>query len=159
LKPKDKDKSTFIPTLPNSEGPLLAKRLRFIPLEISKKLKRKAKFLVGFSLLEILVSLLILAVVITGIMSVFISSQRYIIRSRHRLQAANIARQILEDLYREVRQDTWDTGELRGNYSKSGSITLPGEPITYNWNFTVSNVTGYSYRRVTVNVSWNETSP
>ena len=127
----------------------------FTLLEIPKKLSERTRFLTGFTLLEILVSLLILSIVITGIISVFISSKRYTVRSRHRLQATSLARQILADLYKEVRQDTWDTGRLRGNYSEQGTIYI--DPITYTWNLTVSNVTGYDYRRVTVNVTWNET--
>jgi len=108
----------------------------------------------GFTLLEIIVSLLILSLVIAGTMSAFTASRRYIKRAQHRLQATNIARGILEDLYREVRQDTWDTGRLRNGYSETNTVTI--DNITYTSNLTVSDVSGHQYRQVTVNVTWTE---
>jgi len=115
--------------------------------------------LTGFTLLEILVSLLILSIVITGIMSVFIASRRYIVRSRHRLQAANLARQVLEGLYKDVRQDTWDTGGLSVGSSKNCGISCSLDNISCTCRYSVNNVSGYDYRKVDVTINWTEPSP
>jgi len=109
----------------------------------------------GLTLVEILVSLLILSIAVSGIVSVFIASERYVVRSQRRLQAAILVRQILEGLHNEVRQDTWDTGRLRHGYSETTPpITI--DNITYNLTFNVSNLPNRDYRQVTVNVSWLE---
>lgn len=88
-------------------------------------------------------------------MSTFTASRRYVGRSRRRLQAVNLARQVLEELYNEVRQDTWgDTATNRLWYDHSGSASIDG--VVYSWTVNVSNVTGRDYRRVNVTINWTE---
>ena len=67
----------------------------------------KFKFSPAFTLVEILVSMLILVIVVAGIMSSFISTQRLISRSTRRLQASYYARQILEELREGVNGQAW----------------------------------------------------
>ena len=108
----------------------------------------------SLTFLEILVSALLVATALVGILASFVSVRRVILRSNKRLAAFNIARGVLEDLCREVREDTWNTGRLSNNHSEQGQIILPPENISYNWDYTVSSVDGHDYREVTVNVSF-----
>ncbi|RKY44884.1 MAG: hypothetical protein DRP80_00815 [Candidatus Omnitrophota bacterium] len=113
-------------------------------LEMSKK---------SLTFLEILVSALILATALGGVLASFVSVRKAVLRSDKRLAAFNIARGILEDLYKEVREDTWDTGRLNPGYTENGTIQLPPENITYNWDYAVNPVGGRDYyRQVIVNV-------
>lgn len=64
----------------------------------------------GLSLVEIIVSLLILAAVVAGVIGSFVSSQRLISSSYRRLQAANYARQALEELRLNVNAQDWADG-------------------------------------------------
>jgi len=88
-------------------------------------------------------------------MSTFTVSRRYVERSRRRLQAVNLARQILEELYNEVRQDTWgDTATNRLWRNQTGTDYVDG--ILYSWTTNVSAVSNRDYRRVNVTINWTE---
>ena len=108
----------------------------------------------SLTFLEILISALILATALGGILASFVSVRRAILRSNKRLAAFNIDRGVLEDLYKEVREDTWNTGRLSPNHTESGSIQLPPENISYDWNYGVSSLSGKEYRKVTVTVTF-----
>ncbi|MCM8779623.1 MAG: prepilin-type N-terminal cleavage/methylation domain-containing protein, partial [Candidatus Omnitrophica bacterium] len=58
------------------------------------------------TLVELLVSVMILALIIAGLANIFFTSRRYITFSRSRTQAAEFSKTVLDNLYKEVRQDT-----------------------------------------------------
>jgi len=62
----------------------------------------------GMSLLEILVSTLILALVMTGLANIFVAGKKYILHSRARMTGGELAKFFLEPLQMDVRQDEWD---------------------------------------------------
>jgi Tfp pilus assembly protein PilV len=72
----------------------------------------------ALTLFEILVSVIILALVITGLANVFVAGKRYIRHSRMRMGGGEIGKQFLDPLQSYVRQDTWGTNPL-------GSNTIP----------------------------------
>ncbi|RLJ09806.1 MAG: hypothetical protein DRP15_02350 [Candidatus Aenigmatarchaeota archaeon] len=106
----------------------------------------------SLTLLEILVSALLVATALAGILASFVSVRKAVLRGNKRLAAFNIARGILEGLYKEVREDTWNTGRLSDSHTESGNISLPPENITYNWDYVVNSRRGHDYRRVIVRV-------
>ena len=125
----------------------------------------------GFTLIEIMVAMVILALLAAGFFGV-ISSGRYLVsRSRRRLAAYEIARRQIEARRAEVRGDTWGQGpgtdslHASGAWSTWGCSTVVGG-ITYQRRFRIDNLTvgegcfgggGECPRRVTVQVRWNET--
>ena len=124
----------------------------------------------GFTLLEILVSMVILYSATGGLFASFVAAQKYVLRSRHRLQAANAGRMVLEDLRADVNQQTWDSAANRlacpgGVYPCTRSYNIPppqfpsGAPLA-NWSVTYVvdqiMVDGIPMRQVTVTVHWEE---
>ncbi|MFA5008449.1 MAG: prepilin-type N-terminal cleavage/methylation domain-containing protein [Candidatus Omnitrophota bacterium] len=127
----------------------------------------KKRFLSGFTLMEVVVSLIILAAVFGGLTATFVGVKRYVSRASRRLVAVNLGKQVLNSLYRHVRADTWDTGALTlGTHTSTAadtqvpdSITL--ENFTYGVaggansnNYVVTAVAGRQYREVTVNIRY-----
>ena len=136
-----------------------------VPLPLRKSLKvisPRGDFLdmpkKGLTLIEILVSAIILALVMTGLVGIFIGGKRHILHSRSRMTAAELGKYFLEPLQMEVRQDTWSTNCL------GGSACPPTTPqtldnIQYNATYNTSAVAGTTVRRARVSINWTELSP
>ena len=122
--------------------------------------ERTYKIRAGFTLVEVIVALVILAATVAGIFASFIASQRYVATAKRRIVAVNFARQKLEELRPYVRQDTW-TNSTNPLYSPDETSAtpriLPGDFGT-QWGgkryYTVN--TSGTYRPVNVTVTWSE---
>lgn len=133
----------------------------------------KIKKSIGFTLLEIIISMLILSMVTAGIFGLFVTSSKYIVEAGHRLQAINYARQVAENLKIYVTADTTtpippgaNTALIAGTdkpYTDSGIATTPQNSIT-NTNigvgvptctYTVQDLAG-GLKSATITVTWNE---
>ena len=118
----------------------------------------------GFTLVEVIVSLLILLATAAGIFASFVAAQNYVLRSKRRIAAVNFARQKLEELRPYVRQDTWTNSTSDANllYAPEASSQSYSEPIffstawTGNLNYTVTNTNNTAYRTANLTASWNE---
>lgn len=75
-----------------------------------QRLRKRQCFLAGFTFVELMVSMVLLATVTAGIISAFTAANRHINRSQRRLMAAYLVNQILQEIKAEVRQDTWAGG-------------------------------------------------
>ena len=62
----------------------------------------------GLSLVEILVSMLVFSLVMSGLVNLFVSTRRITAHHRYRMTAAELGRYYLERLQMHVRQDWWD---------------------------------------------------
>ena len=112
----------------------------------------------SFTLTEVIVATVIVALVFGGLISSFMVVRRYVNRAHGRLTAVNLARTTFDNLYRDVRADTWDTGNL----SAGNAVNLPnynidegGIQVAYsNGGYLVSAVGGRDYRQVTINIDY-----
>jgi len=106
----------------------------------------------ALTLLEVIISVVILSLVITGLVHVFIVGKRYIEHSRCRVTAAEYAKRCLDPLWQYVRQDQWA--------SPFGSATLPAaytfRGVTYTPTIVFSDVGSTGLKRAVVTISWNE---
>ncbi len=130
----------------------------------------------ALSLLEIIVSAVIMTVVIAGFAAIFLSGKRSILHSRSRVVSAEIGKLFLDYLQTHVRQNDWDVtsptvtnGLVVGTRYCDGSANpqQPGCPnvydrtldnITYNAQYTISSPYT-NIRKVKAVVSWNEPTP
>ena len=93
--------------------------------------KRK-KLLTGFTLIEVLVSIFILSLTVTGLFAVFFMGEKTIQTDKNRVKALNYAQETLEELKNYVTID--------GVYSHlPNSGVLVGDTSGLSWAFTVSN--------------------
>jgi len=115
----------------------------------------------GFTMVEILVALVVLLLVVSGIITSFVTSQRFIARSSRRLQAANYARQVLENLWVGVDASHWadtsngdpldPTNSPRPCGINLGSL---GSNFSATCTYEVQRILN-DCRRVTVTITWN----
>jgi type II secretory pathway pseudopilin PulG len=122
------------------------------------------------TLMEVLVSAVILASVTAGLFATFVAVRRYINRANRRIIATNLARSVLEDLYKNVRADTWNssvnalyapsTGAWQSSDDLSSVFGSPSLTIDNNLYggtdsyYQVRQIAGRSYREVQVFVEY-----
>ena len=114
----------------------------------------------SFTLLELLVSAIILVMTLAGLLATFVAARRAVIRSSRRVATFNIARKTLESLYEAVDASTWDSGALQvGSDVGNGSIALPPEYINYTWSYDVIDLSSsnHAYRQVNLIITYPDT--
>lgn len=134
----------------------------FTPTPIIRQKMSKNKLVWGFTLLEILISALILALVMTGLANVFLAARRHLMHTRSKIQATELGRLFLAPLQMEVRKDLW-SGNCLG--SSSGCPSTPAnnisiDGITYKPSTTVNqNYAGTTLSKVKFTINWDESTP
>jgi prepilin-type N-terminal cleavage/methylation domain-containing protein len=123
------------------------------------------KVIRAFTLMECLVSMVLISLVLVGLGSVFLGGKKWMGHRRYQVTAAQIAKVFLDPLQMDVRQDNWGTAtnclsSIGENCSSYGSHA-PIDGITYSAGYVISSppVDGGNLRRVQLTVSWNEPSP
>lgn len=112
-----------------------------ITLEVSMPIKRK--FLRGFTLIEIVISLAILAVGLLALLALFPVGFDAAKRSANITQAAIFAQQKME----EIKKDGFpETGTTKGNFT---------DDPRFSWTLNVIDVEPIGYlRKVTLTITW-----
>ena len=113
----------------------------------------------GFTLVEIMVSTVILALLAAGMFSVLVSSRYLVARSKTRVTAVEIARAEIERMRSLVDAATFyaPPGLFDGTGTWRAWNTTAYPP--YSVRYRVDNGTGTAtYRKVTVQVAWNDTT-
>ncbi len=114
----------------------------------------------GFSLFEILISLIILSIAITGITVLYTSSKKFVLHGRSTFIGTELGKVFLDPLQMDVRQDTWLSNCLSSNPTAgcpSGSQVVNN--IAYTPTYTINTVAGTSLRRVQLRLDWVEPNP
>ncbi|MBU1998304.1 MAG: prepilin-type N-terminal cleavage/methylation domain-containing protein [Candidatus Omnitrophota bacterium] len=121
----------------------------------------------GFTLLEIIVSLIIIFFVVAGMAGIFVSSSNYTYHYKCRGTAVSLAKYCLDILSKDVRQDKWNPATAAdGNCLTSGFncptvfTTNPTMPIGLDENYTatyaISNLAGTNLKKAVVVINWTE---
>lgn len=119
----------------------------------------------AFTLMEALVSTVLISLVLVGLGSVFLGGKKWMGHRRYQVTAAQIAKVFLGPLQMDVRQDNWGTAtnclSSGGENCSSYGSHAPIDGITYSGGYVISSppVDGGNLRRVQLTVSWNEPSP
>jgi len=116
------------------------------------------------TLLENLVSLVILMLIVSGMVGVFIAGRKHTLHSRSMMTAGELGRYYLTPMQELVRQDTWNSnclGTKNGAACDSEPLlaVLPVSPndIAYTRTYQITDAPGSTdVRRVKVIISWNE---
>ncbi len=112
----------------------------------------------GFTLLEIMVSSVILALLAAGMFSVIISSRYLVARSKTRVMAVEIAKAEIERMKSLVDANTF----YNSGFFNATGVWRAWDSTTYSpysVRYRVDNGTGTAtYRKVTVQVAWNDTT-
>lgn len=111
----------------------------------------------GLTLIEIIVSLVIMSITMAGLVNIFISARRHILHARTRMTGGELGKYFLDPLQMEVRQDTWDNNNLSVRPPYNGTNQTI-ERINYRPIYNITNVTNTTLRKVVVDIVWNETA-
>lgn len=114
-----------------------------------KAMKRKA-----MTLIEILVASVVFALIISGLVSVFVMAKGYSVHARARTTASQLGKFFLDPLHMDVDQEHWWTNCVGAGNCPPTTETIDGRP--YGATYNVDDVVGTDLRRVTVNITWNE---
>jgi type II secretory pathway pseudopilin PulG len=113
----------------------------------------------SFTLMEIIVSSLIFVVVFGGLLTSFLKVRDYIRHANQRSVATDLSRSKSRDLQRDVRADSWDTGNLSATTHSLGSLKI--DNITYDDpsasgsnKYEVSTDSTYNYRKVDITIHY-----
>jgi prepilin-type N-terminal cleavage/methylation domain-containing protein len=109
----------------------------------------------GVTLLEIIISLIILSIIIAGLASVMVLGKRFILHSGSRMAGGELGRLVFDPLQMQVSQKDWATNCLgAGTGCPTGAVTIGG--IDYNPAWSITPVAGTSLRRVSITWTWAE---
>jgi len=128
------------------------------PLD-KRRSANKDTYLTGLSLLEIVVSTLIMALVMVGLVNVFLIAKRYMLSSRSRTAVGELGRYFLDRLQDDVRQDQWGSNCLSSDPTAGCPSAQTVGPILYTPSYAISDLTGTTLRKVKVTITWNEPEP
>ena len=110
----------------------------------------------GMSLIEVVISMLILGLIVAGMYATFsLIGSGPNAASSVQLKAVNYARQTLEQLKNDVSADTNGRGApLKA--ASYGPETIIAGATTFSRSYVVEDktISGVNYKRVTVTVSW-----
>ncbi|MCX5694521.1 MAG: prepilin-type N-terminal cleavage/methylation domain-containing protein [Candidatus Omnitrophica bacterium] len=138
---------------------------------------------IGFTLVEVIVAMVVFALVVVGLTSVFISGGKLIMHNRERMTSGQLGKLFIDSLQKDVRQDTWASG------AASNGLTLGttycdddvGHALLQNINCPAASgrninnrvfsatyvtvdgatdaaLTGTDLRRVVTTITWTEPS-
>lgn len=117
----------------------------------------------GFTILELLISAMILALIVAGLVSIFVTGKRYAVHSTSRIQAAELGKYFADPLQIQVRQDTWTAvGNCLGTGNcpaQTWTIGAIGYRADFTWTNVVSGIPGNTLRKVTTRITWTEPGP
>src|SRR5690242_12739494 len=114
----------------------------------------------GFTLIEVVVSMVLLATVAVGLLRIYVSAHQATPFQVNRSIAANLARTQIESLYEAVRQDWWPSVNqpLSPGTTQGAAQNIAVDGKIYSRSYTVSSVNlsgdggGQDYRKVDVTV-------
>lgn len=115
----------------------------------------------GFTLLEIIVSLVILSLTVAGLANIFVSGKKWLLHARSRMTAGELGKYFLDPLQMQVRQDTWSSTCLGTGTPANCPDQTIGQAQGLDRNYTASytanpNSPITNLSKVKVNITWTE---
>ena len=113
----------------------------------------------AMSLIEILISTVVLSLVFLGLLNLFVSGRKYLQHSQARIDAGELGRASTDPLLIQVRQSDWDSNDLRlcAPTRISTYISQSGYGLTYTINSDVYTVDNSGVLRgLKTTIKWNE---
>jgi len=115
----------------------------------------------GFTLMEVLVSLVLIALTLTGLLSLFTGGKRLVIHNRCKMTGGELGKAFLDPLQMHVRQDEWmGSSNCCNCLSSYGTVNCPTSQsiggINYTPNYTIDGIAGTGLLRVRLTINWSE---
>ncbi len=109
----------------------------------------------ALSLLEIIISTVILSLVITGLVNVFVAGKQYIQHSRLRMGGGEIGKLFLDPLQAYIRQDTWNGSCFGNDKAIANCPNVPTVSSPYTAAYVINDLgADADIKKVKVTVTW-----
>ncbi|MFC1667269.1 prepilin-type N-terminal cleavage/methylation domain-containing protein [Candidatus Omnitrophota bacterium] len=133
---------------------LIFKRIRQVFKDVNNR---------AFTLTEILVSVLIIAILAAGMLGSFVGAQYFFNRSRHRLQALHFIREAHGRLrsnytYTDSQMNAGSHTEAEIAGIVKGELTSLNHQLTYDINSGSMIPPMEGYKEIALSITWDETS-
>ena len=115
---------------------------------------KKTSKIKGISLLEILISMILFALVMEGFFALLTSTKRHIKRSDSKMVQAELGRYFLDPLQEQVRQDQIATNCLYTDSCAAEENPQIVGPVTYTPDYETSQVGTTSLRRAKITIQY-----
>jgi len=112
----------------------------------------------ALTLIEIIISIIIVAITMAGMVNLFVSSKRWVLHSQSRMAGGELGKRFLEPLQMGVRQDQWGANCLSQNGDPAACDHTPWtDPYTGRIYTPTYNINPLgNLRRVIVTITWVE---
>ncbi len=115
----------------------------------------------GFTLTEIMVSVVIIVIIAGGLFGAFMGAQQFLNRSKHRMQAYNFAMDAIDKLrsnyaYSSSSAMNIGNGHLDIEIDPAGIIQGDMSGLGGTLNYDVTEPQANGYKQVTIKVHWDE---
>ena len=107
------------------------------------KNKKIFKKIAGLTLVEILVSMVIFALIMAGLANLFTATKRITLHIRYQMTAAELGRRFLDRLQMHVRQDWWSDPNNPPNNPTPNSLLTVGNYRTPNLDVSADGFPQY----------------
>ena len=126
----------------------------------NNKSPRKAT---GVSLVEILVSTVIFALIMGGLINLFVATKRISLHTGSRMKVGELGRYFLDPLQADVRQDEWgsnclSTDGINTNCDPTLLTPMKIDDVLYTPEYEKSPVIA-ELRKVELTIRWQESPP
>ena len=114
----------------------------------------------ALTLIEILVATLILAITMAGLVNLFMSGKKLLLRNPYRMTAVDLGRFLLDPLQMNVSASLWTSTCLGGNAANCPSVGAFVTSYASAYTFSTITIGGTPrLRKATVRITWNELNP
>ena len=110
--------------------------------------------------MEVVVGALILSITFGSLLASFVAARKYVARAGRRLTAVNLAKGVVDTIRDEVREDTWDSGNIAVNPNPYPLSTVTIDNVDYQRSYVVDAIDvdgdaiNEDFRRVRVTIAF-----
>lgn len=97
--------------------------------------------------------MIILALLVTGLVNIFVVGKRYVQHSKMRISGGEIGKYFLDPFQSYVREDTWFSNPLGSKTANSETVTIGGKNYKGDYAIDASGLPN-NLTRVKVTISW-----
>ena len=110
----------------------------------------------GLSLIEIIISMLIFALIMGGVANLFMATKKHALRGRLRMTKAELVRFFLDPIQTQVRQDQWGSNCISsdGTNTNCDASAQVLDGISYTPEYVKSPVAGTDLRKLKFTLSY-----
>ncbi|MDP6685779.1 MAG: prepilin-type N-terminal cleavage/methylation domain-containing protein [Candidatus Omnitrophota bacterium] len=114
----------------------------------------------GFTLIEIMLSVTLITIISLGMFAAYVGVWRFFHRARHRLQASNFSREVLDKLRSDYGYNATDYPDMAVGVHDALDIGISAQgeiaSRTTAFQYTVTEPQANGYKKIVATFTWDE---